>query len=87
MACERRRTAQSKRVKDARAREDAILEQTVREADAASKSIQVEARLLDTIPEEQISSSIATPPTRVAEMQTDVHGADGNIEDGQTTMT
>ena len=78
---------QSNRVKDARAREDAFLEQKIREADEASKSMQVEARRLDPIPEDRMSSSIPTPPTPVAEMQTNEHGTNGNVEDGQTTMT
>ena len=61
---------QSNRVKDARAREDAFLEQKIREADEASKSMQVEAQRLDPIPEDRMSSSVPTPPTPVAEMQT-----------------
>ena len=77
---------QSNRVKDARAREDAFLEQKIREADEASKSMQVEARRLDPIHEDRMSSSIPTPPTPVAEMQTNKHGTNGNVEDGQTTM-
>ena len=59
---------QSNRVKDARAREDAFLEQKVREADEASKSIRQEVESAINAPDPIIHLN---PPTPISVDQTD----------------
>ena len=72
---------QSNRVKDARAREDAFLEQKVREADEASKLIRQEAESSSNVPDPIMHQ---TPPTPVSIDQTHTQ-VDANP--AQTSMT